>query len=152
MTLESTLLEKIKQGQKEDPELIGHKEGVESGKKSDFSVSTDGVIRFQGRLCVPDNGSIKEEILTKPHNTPCSVHPGTTKMYNDLNIHYQWPGMKNDIFKFVECCLICQQIKAGHKRLLRELQPLQLPKWKWKEITMDLVVGLLRTASRQDAV
>ena len=30
MTLESTLLEKIKQGQKEDTELIGHKEGVES--------------------------------------------------------------------------------------------------------------------------
>ena len=106
MTLESTLLEKIKQGQKEDPELIGHKESVKSGKKSDFSVSTDGVIRFQGRLCVPDDRSIKEEILTEVHNTPYSVHPRTTKIYNDLNILYWWLRMK-DIFKFVKHCLTC---------------------------------------------
>ena len=70
MTLESTLLERIKQGQKEDPKLIGHKESVESGKKSDFSVFIDGVIRFQSRLCVLDDRSINEEILTEAHNTP----------------------------------------------------------------------------------
>ena len=48
MTLQSTLLDRIIQGQKEDPELIGHKELVESRKESDFSISTEGVIRFQG--------------------------------------------------------------------------------------------------------
>ena len=57
-----------------------------SEKKSDFNVFVDGVIRFQGRLCVPDDGSIKEEILKKAHNIPYSVHPGTTKMYNELKI------------------------------------------------------------------
>ena len=123
MMLESTLLERIKQGQKEDPELIGHKESVESGKKSEFGVSADGVIRFQGRLCVPDARSIKEEILTEVHNTPYLVHPGTTKMYNDLKILYWCLGMK-DIFKFVERCLTSQQIKAKHKRLPGERQPL----------------------------
>ena len=86
--LESTLLEKIKQGQKEDLELIGQKESMKSGKKSDFSVFDDGVIRFQGRLCVLDDGSIKEDILTEVHNTPYLVHPCTTKMYNDLKILY----------------------------------------------------------------
>ena len=60
MTLESTLLETIKQSRKKNPDLIGHKESVESGKKSNFSISADGVIRFQGRLCVPDDGNIKE--------------------------------------------------------------------------------------------
>ena len=88
MTLKSTLLERIKQGQKEDPDLIGHKESMESGKKSDFNVSANGVIRFQGRLYIPDDGSIKEEILTEAHNTPYSMHLGTTKMYNDLKILY----------------------------------------------------------------
>ena len=107
MMLESTLLERIKQGQKEYPKLIRHKESVESRKKSDFSISVDGVIRFQGRLCVPDDGSIKEEILREVHNTTYSVHSGTTKMYNDLKIFYWWPGMKKDIFKFVERYLTC---------------------------------------------
>ena len=127
MTLQSTLLDRIIQGQKEDPELIGHKETVELGKKTDFSISAEGVIRFQGRLCVPDDRNIKEEILVEAHNTPSSVHPGITKMYNDLKILYWWPAMKKDIFKFVEHCLTCQQIKAEHKRPARELQPLQLP-------------------------
>ena len=60
--------------------------------------------------------------------------------------------MKNDIFKFVKRCLTCQQIKANKKRLPGELQPLQLPKWKWEEITMDFVVGLPRIVSCQDAI
>ena len=60
MTLESTLLEKIKHGQKEDLELIRHKESVESGKKSDFSISADGVIRFQDRLCVPNEEALRK--------------------------------------------------------------------------------------------
>ena len=61
MTLESTSLERIKQGQKEDPELIGHRESVELGNK-DFSVFVDRMIRFQGRLWVSDDRNIKEEI------------------------------------------------------------------------------------------
>ena len=60
--------------------------------------------------------------------------------------------MKKDIFKFVEHCLTCQQIKAEHKRLPRELQPLQLPEWKLEEIMMNFVVGLSRTVSHQDAI
>ncbi|PON83186.1 hypothetical protein TorRG33x02_210200, partial [Trema orientale] len=51
MTLQSTLLDRIKQGQKDDTELIGYKELVESGKKSNFTISAEGLIRFQGRLC-----------------------------------------------------------------------------------------------------
>ena len=77
--MESTLLERIKQGQKEDSELIGYKESVESRKKLDFNISADGVIRFQGRLYVPDDRSIKEEILREAHNTPYSVHPDTKR-------------------------------------------------------------------------
>ena len=88
MMLKSTLLERIKQDQKEDPKLIRHKESVESRKKSNFNVSADGIIRFQGRLCVLYDGNIKEEILTEAHNTPYSRHPGATKMYNDLKILY----------------------------------------------------------------
>ena len=108
MTLKSTFLDRIKQGQNEDPELTRHKESVEAWKKLDFSVSADRVIRFQGKLCVPDDRSIKEEILTEVHNTPYLVHPGAIKMYNDLKILYWWPRMKKDIFRFVECYLTCQ--------------------------------------------
>jgi transposase InsO family protein len=32
------------------------------------------------------------------------------------------------------------------------LQPLQVPEWKWEEIVMDFIVGLLRTQSGYDSI
>jgi hypothetical protein len=32
------------------------------------------------------------------------------------------------------------------------MQPLQVPKWKWEEIALDFIVGLLRTQSGYDSI
>ena len=73
-------------------------------------------------------------------------------MYKDLKKHYWWPGMKNDVVKHVEQCLTCQQVKAEHQRPAGTLQPLNIPQWKWEDITMDFVVGLPRTKDSHDAI
>ena len=67
-------------------------------------------------------------------------------------MYYWWPGMKKDVVEFVAKCLTCQQIKAEHQRPAGLLQPLQIPEWKWEEITMDFVVGLPRTSKQHDAI
>ena len=152
MSLQPALLERIKQNQLSDQYLNRVKDEVESKKSKEFEVSTDGVITFQGRLCVPKIGDLQEEILTEAHRTPYSVHPGATKMYKDLKKHYWWPGMKNDVVKHVEQCLTCQQVKAEHQRPAGTLQPLNIPQWKWEDITMDFVVGLPRTKDSHDAI
>ncbi|KAK6150843.1 hypothetical protein DH2020_015775 [Rehmannia glutinosa] len=73
-------------------------------------------------------------------------------MYRDLKMHYWWPGMKRDIAQYVEQCLICQQIKAEHKRPAGTLQPLPIREWKWERITMDFVTGLPKTVKGYDAI
>ena len=80
---------------------------VNSKKVTNFEVSSNGVITFQGRLCVPDVDNLRNEILTEVHSMPYSVHPGTTKMYKDLKMHYWWPRMKTDVVRHVEQCLTC---------------------------------------------
>ena len=127
MSLQPTLLERIKQNQLSDQYLNHVKDEVESKKSKEFEVSTDGVTTFQGRLCVPEIGDLREEILIEAHRIPYSVHPGATKMYKDLKKHYWWPGMKNDVVKHVEQCLTCQQVKAEHQRPAETLQPLNIP-------------------------
>ena len=107
MTLQSTLLERIKQRQLTDPYLLKQKGEVEDGKTTDFSISVNGTLKFKDRLCVPIDEGIKSEILIEAHTTPYSLHPGTTKMYNDLRMHYWWPGMKRNIVEFVAKCLTC---------------------------------------------
>ncbi|KAL5574078.1 hypothetical protein UlMin_023675 [Ulmus minor] len=59
-------------------------------------MSPDGVLDFKGRLCIPDNDELKEQILSEAHTTPYSVHPGTTKMYKDQREQLWWQGMKKE--------------------------------------------------------
>nr|GEX24447.1 putative nucleotidyltransferase, ribonuclease H [Tanacetum cinerariifolium] len=49
-------------------------------------------------------------------------------------------------------CLICQQVKIEHQRASGLLQPLDIPVWKWDEISMDFVTGLPRTQKKNDAI
>ena len=37
------------------------------------------------------------------------MHPGSTKMYQDLKTSYWWSGMKRDVSKSVTKCIVCQK-------------------------------------------
>ncbi|KAM6555529.1 hypothetical protein CsatB_002548 [Cannabis sativa] len=104
------------------------------------------------RVCVLSDVELRNEILEEAHTTPYSLHPGTTKMYQDLRPYYWWCGMKKDVVEFVFRCLTCQQIKAEHQRPVGLLQPLALPEWKCEDATMELVVGLPRTTEMYDSI
>jgi len=60
--------------------------------------------------------------------------------------------MKRDVAAHVALCDICQRVKAEHQRPAGLLQPLQIPVWKWEEISMDLIVGLPRTRDGYDSI
>ncbi|GJY61934.1 putative reverse transcriptase domain-containing protein, partial [Tanacetum coccineum] len=85
----------------------------------------------------------EEAVLSEAHSSPFSIHPGSTKMYGDLKQNFWWNGMKQDVAMFVAKCLTCQQVKIEHQRASGLLQPLDIPVWKWDEISMDFVTGLL---------
>ena len=60
--------------------------------------------------------------------------------------------MKKEIAEFVSRCMTCQQIKAEHKKPPGLLHPLDIPEWKWENITMDFVSGLPNTKKGNDAI
>jgi len=81
-----------------------------------------------------------------------TVHPGSTKMYKDLQRNFWWKGMKRDVAEFVSRCLVCQQVKIEHQRPAGVMQRIELPEWKWEHVTMDFVTGLPRTSRSHDAI
>jgi hypothetical protein len=45
-----------------------------------------------------------------------------------------------------------QQVKAEHQRPEGMLKPLLILKWKWDEITIDFILGLPKTPTREDSI
>ncbi|KAM6562952.1 hypothetical protein CsatB_022950 [Cannabis sativa] len=125
ITLKSTLLERIREAQLQDRELVKSRDRVLARKTSDFRVDDTGMLRFMNHVCMPMDDDIKREIMNESHTTPYSIHPGSTKMYQDFKAMFWWPGL---------------------------LQPLNISKWKWEDIAMDFVVGLPRTTRQYDSV
>jgi hypothetical protein len=107
---------------------------------------------FKDRICVPDIESLRETILKEAHDSDYSIHPGSTKMYQDLKQKYWWYGLKRDVAAHVIMCNVCQRVKAEHQRPTRLLYPLKIPEWEWKEIAMDFITGLPRTSKAYDSI
>ncbi|GJX91822.1 retrotransposon protein, putative, ty3-gypsy subclass [Tanacetum coccineum] len=103
---------------------------VRGQSETEFRVDDDGILWQGTKLCVPEDPTLREALMTEAHSSPFSIHPGSTKMYHDLKQHFWWSGMKRDVATFVSKCLICQQ---------------------WDEISMDFVTGLPRTR-KHDAI
>ena len=87
------LRQRVQEVQGTDPNLAKIMERVQQGADTPFSIQVDTLI-IGNRLCVPDVGDLRREILDEAHNAPYAMHPGTTKMYNTLWQLYWWLGMK----------------------------------------------------------
>ncbi|KAL0561256.1 hypothetical protein IC582_001678 [Cucumis melo] len=145
LTVQPTLRQRIIDAQSNDPYLVEKRGLAEAGQAVEFSISSDGGLLFERRLCVPSDSAVKAELLSEAHSSPFSMHPGSTKMYQDLKRVYWWRNMKREVAEFVSRCLVCQQVKAPRQKPAGLLQPLSIPEWKWENVSMDFITGLPRT-------
>jgi hypothetical protein len=79
-------------------------EKMEAGKTNCFRKDDKGVIWFKDRIVVPKNAEVCQQILDEAHLSRYSIHPGSTKMYQDLKQHYWWTKMKIEIARYVARC------------------------------------------------
>nr|GEV10071.1 putative reverse transcriptase domain-containing protein [Tanacetum cinerariifolium] len=112
-----------------------------------FEFRHDGTRCFGNRVWLPQYDGLMNLVMHESHKSKYSIHPGSYKMYQDLNPLYRWPNMKADIAAYVSKCLTCTKVKVEHQKPSGLLQQLEIPVWKWERITMDFVSGLPRTPS-----
>ena len=58
-------------------------------------LSRDGVLQFlyyRDRVCVPNDDELKKFILEEAHSGSFAMHPGSTKIYQDLKTSYALRG------------------------------------------------------------
>jgi hypothetical protein len=146
LKLESVLLQRIIDAQRTYKGMRYIHEKMEAVKANCFRKDNQGVIWFKDRIVVPKDVEIRQQILDEAHLSRYSIHPGSTKMYQDLKQHYWWTKMKIEIARYVAKCDTCRRVKAIHMKAAGPLQSLPIPTWKWEDISMDFIVGLPRTA------
>ena len=115
-------------------------------------MTEDGRLVFQGRTCVPENEELKRKLMDEAHKTKYTIHPGGTKMYQDMKRTFWWPNMKREVAEHAAHCLTCQQVKAEHMRPAGVLRQLDIPEWKWESISIDFIMGLPKTHGGLDAI
>ena len=128
--MKATLEDQIKAAQKRARGIRYIKGNIASGKAKCFTLK-NGVVYFGNRIVVPKNKNLRQLILKEAHESPLLIHPGGTKMYQDLCQRFCWTRMKREIAQFVVECDVCHRVKAEHQRPAGTLQPLSIPEWKW---------------------
>ena len=75
-----TLEDRIIAAQKCDSGIREIKKNIARGVAKCFSVNDQGVVFFGTRLVLPQKHNLRRLILKEAHDTPLSIHPGSTKM------------------------------------------------------------------------
>jgi hypothetical protein len=106
LKLESILLQRIIDAQRDDKGMKYIHENIEADKATCFRKDAQGIVWFNNRIVVPKNEEVRQQILEEAHLSRYSIHPGSTKMYQDLKQHYWWTKMKIEISRYVARCEI----------------------------------------------
>ena len=79
------------------------KKVVQALEKQDrLTWEEDGVVYMEGRIYVPNNKKIREEILKENHDLVNVGHLGQHRMLELLKRTYWWPELKEDIKKYIQ--------------------------------------------------
>ena len=66
---------------------------------------------------MPRDVELNNQLLEDAHRAKHAIHPGSTKMYQDLKRQFWWNGMKRDTVQYITNYQICQQVKVKHQKL-----------------------------------
>ena len=71
-------------------------------------------------------------------------HFGISKTLGTLHEHFYWPKMHCEVERICARCLTCRKAKS---RVMPHglYTPLPIPSEPWVDISMDFIIGLLRT-------
>ena len=109
------MLNQVQEAQKSDEKISAIVSQNRMGKEIEFLVTEDGFLYYRDQVCVPNDSELKKSILEEAHNGSFSIHPGSTKMYQDLKTSYWWSGMKKDVSDFVTKCIVVGLPLTGRK-------------------------------------
>jgi hypothetical protein len=107
LTVQPTLEAQIREAQREEENVKEMKDKIRKKKLKGFTLDDQGTVWFGSRICVPAKMELRDLILREAHESAYSIHPGSTKMYQDIKEYFWWAEMKRDVAEYVALSDIC---------------------------------------------
>jgi transposase InsO family protein len=104
---------------------------------SKFIERQNGLWMFNDRIYVPDHKQLRWTILSRYHDLCVSGHQGVRRTRTRISRIYFWPGMEQDIRKFVKTCLTCQRNSQRSQLLDGLSHPLPIPQDRFRDVSID---------------
>jgi hypothetical protein len=110
----------------------------------------DSFVYYKGRLYVPNDCKLHQDVVKSCHNDILAGHPGKNRTTELVTRYYWWPHMAGFISAYVEGCDRCQRYQKDlHPKAL--IQPQEVPEGPWQTIGIDLI-GPLPVSRGKDAI
>ena len=120
--------------------------------KGTWHTDPAGLVRNAGAVYVPEDLTIRSEILRVNHDDPWQGgHFGRSRTQKVIKRFYYWPELARDVRKYVSTCDICQRMKSPRHKPYGLLMPIPVPEGPWTDISLDFVTGLPPSARRGTA-
>ena len=78
----------------------------------------DELLLYKGKLLLDPTSLLVTQVLKKCHSTLMEGHRGIQNTRAKVYTAFTWPGVKQDVKKFIQECVVCQQMKPDNKPLL----------------------------------
>ena len=134
-------------------------EGLKSIDKTAPKALTDGTamweedngfVYYKGKLYVPNDRSLRKDIVKSCHDSIIAGHPGKNGTIELVSHYYWWPRMAGFITAYVEGCDKCQRYRKDiHPKA--QIQPQEVPEGPWQLVGVDLI-GPLPVSKGKDMI
>jgi len=111
----------------------------------------DSLLRFRGKIYVPQSSDLRKQIIALCHNTHIAGHPGHWKTLELVSRNYWWPQMSRYIGQYASTCDLYLRTKPWWHSSVGKLQPLSVPDKRWDMLSIDFMVKLPES-SGHDAI
>jgi predicted aspartyl protease/transposase InsO family protein len=104
-----------------------------------------GLLLFRDRIWVPVSEPLRTKLIQDTHDSHITGHPGRDSTFAILSRRFYWPGLSQEVRRFLRNCDVCGRVTIWRHRKKGLLKPLPIPDRNWQDISIDFMDQLPRT-------
>jgi Integrase zinc binding domain len=104
-----------------------------------------GLLLFRDRIWVPASEPLRTKLIQDTHDSHITGHPGRDSTFAILSRRFYWPGLSQEVRRFLRNCDVCGRVTIWRHRKKGLLKPLPILDRNWQDISIDFIDQLLCT-------